>query len=242
MHPFGPIAAPDPRLAARLVGALRQAPAPATFIAGGQALSVAALLHSAEGRTPSWAGNITAAMTGALILVQYRAEALEDDDVLVALASAAAQLAVTRPALWGPVQSALHDWLGRLGPVQPDTPASVLAARVLLLLLIDDGEGAAETVDRLVDRAEPHVGWLLHDWVVARLQNHGPGREVAAWHNLRVALAHAGPHRDSAMLLVLGALVAAHRAGHGPTVVGTWLAEVAAEVRSEGTSSRTLSA
>ena len=242
MTAFGNVVPPDARIIARLVQSLRSAPSTGVFIAGGKALA-AALLVEREGRSgPAWADALADAMTGALVLVQYRSASEEHDSVLVELSAAAAALAVARPKVWRRCEGAIHDWMGRIASVDRREQEDALASQALLWLLIDDVERACEAVDALVERPNTQHGWLLHDWAVCRLQQQGCARESVAFHNLRVGLAHGLPGNAAAPLMVLAGLVMAARAERGPCEVLAWFDAVAAEVRTTGTSSRAMSA
>ena len=242
MSAFGIVVPPDARIIARLLHALRSAPSSGVFIASGKALAAALLVERGGGTGPAWADALADAMTGALVLVQYRSASEEDDSVLVELSAAASALAVARPELWRRCEGAIHDWMGRIASVDRREGEHDLAVQTLLWLLIDDVERACEAVDALVERPETQHGWLLHDWAVSRLQQQGCARESVAFHNLRVSLAHGLPGGAAASLLILAGLVMARRAERGPCEVLTWFDAVAAEVRTTGTSSRAMSA
>lgn len=242
MSAFGTIIAPDDRIMTRLLRSLRTSPSVATFVAGGQALASALLVEREGGGAPEWSEALADAMTGALVLVQYRSVGEESDARLVELSAAAAVLAVARPRLWRRCAGAIHDWLGRLASVDRRESASALATQALLWLLVDDVERACEAVDALVERPDTPHGWLLHDWVVCRLQQQGCARESLAFHHLRVGLAHGGSSGSADQLMVLAGLVMASRAQRCPSDVLTWFDEVVDEVRTRGTSSRAMSA
>ncbi len=235
MTPFGMVATPDERLMQRLVGLLRRGAGATPFITAGHALTNAVMATRGIGDLPDWAEDLADAMVGALILVQQRTQGLENADIRVELATAAAVLGVVRPRVAPVCRGAITVWLGfGMPPARWQNDPNQLAARTLLFLALDDTDAAIKSIDALLEFGGAPANGVLHDWTVSRVQRHGPSREAQCFHNLRLALMG----YPSATLQLLAAIVVMERMGRGCGDALGWLDQVAVDIRDAGTSCR----
>jgi len=234
--PYDSIGVPDARLMERLAQQVRVSSEPMPFVRGGQALASAILRSRVVGTAPMWVGTLAEALGASLALMLRRTLSGTTADQRVELATAAVALSIVRPDLSEDCDAAVRAWLSYSTPRQHQH-AHLLAARTLLHLLLDEGDLAAETVDALVGFNGESAGWILHDWAVSRVQQHGLSRETHCFHNLRVALASAEPASARSCLQLLAGVAIVTRAGHPRVYTLRWLEAVARDVEHVGTSS-----
>lgn len=225
---------PDPRLIERLTTQIRSRDgASAAWIAGGHALALG-LLGAVDqgGELPAWAADLADTMVGSLLRVLERSVNDADVATRVELGAAAAVLSIARPHCTSVLDGAVDAWI-HWTPEGPEAhhDEATLATWTLLHLLRDHPDCAAEAAWALGQRSSG-LGLLLHDWVVARLQEHGAEREGQCFHALRAALGTAQPG-----VVLLAAAVATQAAGLRRRSTLPWLDRVAAQVRDHGTSS-----
>lgn len=203
------IVCPERRLLSRLVSILRSTEERPAFPVAGEALA-SAMISSLPDGAPDEAEHIADSMVGALLRVQD-AEA-GDADRRVRCALGASVLAIARPHTRRACEEAAAKWMGfGLGSPNHHRDEYALAARVLLALWLGDTDGAADAVYALSEDDRLGVSGVLHDWVVARRQGHGPSREAACFEHF--LLAFSPRQGDGAAIVLLAAAVAARRAG-----------------------------
>lgn len=204
-------ALPDPRLMARLTAQLRTRDRVRAFEVGGEALAVAILGTRPGEPLPDWVAPLADAMVGALLLVEDATIDQAPAAQRLRLASSAIVLSTLRPRASAAVDGAVSMWVGwgTWPTAQLDKECSLLRA-TLLRLFLDDVDGAAEAVDLLLDRGAFGPGLVLHDWVVSRLQGHGPERHTMCFQHLRTAL---DADQRSPDLVIVAAVVLNHQLG-----------------------------
>jgi hypothetical protein len=239
MRAFDWVVCPDARVLRMLVGRLRQGDARTAFATAGEALAGSVLSNCQDGAVLEESRALADAMVGSLMLVEAATSTCEEPDRRCRLAMATTVLSVARPHAARACDGVVSLWIGSgIGSPRRMSDPYALAARVLLALLVDDAEGAADCADAL-NRARPlSVTGVLHDWTVARLQHHGAEREAQCFHHLRVAMAGTAGEGVGAALLLVGAVVAVQQAGQPRARVRAWLEGVAADVERAGTTRR----
>jgi hypothetical protein len=238
MIAFQWVVSPDRRVLKRLMGLLRQGDSRTAYALAGEALA-GSLLGNVD--LPREADELADAMIGSMMLVEAAEPYDEDPERRVQLALSTAVLSVVRPHTARACDGVISVWMGLgIGSAHRVDDPYTMAARVLLHLFLGDSEAAAEAVDALVDIDRTGVGGVLHDWTVARLQNHGQDREAQCFHALRVSLAGAPGGGQSAALVVLGAAVLNAQAFRPRSEVLPWLSAVADDVFANGTTRRSM--
>ncbi len=217
---------PDPRVMARLMIQLRFGDRDGrirAFKAAGDALAIAILASRGGREMPEWADPLAKYMVGALLFV-------EDDTIDTAPASerlrlsiAAITLSVVQPHTSSAVDGAVSLWMnwGMGTPRCADSQACLLRW-TLLRMFLDDIDGAAEAVHALLDVTQHGPALVLHDWVVARRQQHGASREAQCWRNLWTLLG-SDPLQTHPGLLVCAAVVVNQAGPMRRGEVLTWL-------------------
>ncbi len=229
---------PDPRLMERLAIRIRSRDGSrASWIAGGEGLALGIRGAGRDGM-PLWASDLADAMVGSLLRVLDRSVDEADLTERVGLAAAAVVLSVARPHCAFVLDGAVDAWLGWTPEApSPACDRDTLALWTLLALLRGEAEEAAEAVWALCERDDERFGTLLHDWVVARIQGHGPDREVQCFHALRAALAATDGAPPA--LGIVAAAVAVRAMGGRRDEVLPWLDRIALELAEDGTSRAT---
>ena len=174
------------------------------------AIELVAALSEADAVMPSWALDLAKVMSGSVLRVRL---ALPDHPVArIRVASAATVLALVRPTSVPQCRALSSICLGpELGPARWMDNGEALAQRTLLHLLLGQSERAAEAVRRLATRHDD-AGLPLHDWVVARIHQHGSHRELGAFRHLKTSLKSAPPEH-AAFMSLLGTATLARRLG-----------------------------
>jgi hypothetical protein len=193
---------PDARLMARLAIQVRFGDRIGAFMAGGDALALAALASAGGQSLPGWAHDLADAMVGALLLVEDHTIDDASAHDRLRLSSAALVLSVLRPRAACATDGAISLWMNwGMGTPRCADDAQDLLRWTLLRLFVGDLDGAVEAVHELVDREPSGAGMALYDWVVARVQSHGQARERECFGHLRTLLAADGS-LDPALLVV----------------------------------------
>ena len=176
----------------RLIARVRFSTHAGPYLAAGDALG-AALATAGPGGLPQWANDLADAMVGGLLRVQDETMDHAEAGDRVRLAYAAALLSIVRPRASAACDAAIGVWLGwGIGTPSAMAGTDGLAQRALLAMFVEDLDQASACVDELLVRDPDGVGFLLHDWVVARLQGHGTVRDGQCFDHLRISVVCGG--------------------------------------------------
>jgi len=203
---------PDARLMVRLMIQLRFGDRVGAFTRAGEALAIAILASRGGQPMPQWAEPLADAMVGALLLVEDQTIDSALPEERLRLSIAAIVLSVMRPRASSGTDGAISLWMGwGMGTPRCVDDELSLLRWTLLRLFLDDNDGAANAVHKMLELAPYGPALVLHDWVVARLQGHGEFRLRQCFSNLRTLLS--SDPTDSHPALLVAAAVALNQCG-----------------------------